>query len=30
MGGARFSVELPMDGEDSVPASMSSSMKRFR
>ncbi len=30
MGGARFSVELPIVGEDSVPAGMSASMKRFR
>jgi len=30
MGGARFSVELPILGEESVPASLSASMKRFR
>lgn len=30
MGGARFSVELPIAGDDGEPASLSASMKRFR
>ncbi len=30
MGGARFSVELPAIGEETLPAGLSASMKRFR